>query len=256
MQPPSRRSPCRPTSRRASTSSPVPRRTWRSTSSITWTTSRSRPPRSLPVARTRRVRRWCASARPWGSRGIPSSSSSAREEYRRRHAPGPTNGAPAAAPLFALDQNEFETSLAADHVNVEETARKVSRRDGRAGDRCDRRGAEAAHRGHGPDGVLRLLPAAPAHAARPPRGDRGEPVAGGARPPVADRRGDAGHRPLRRPAASARGARDEARPAPPGADDGDHRRDAVRGGEARAASVSTTRPTARRTCGRTPRCSR
>ena len=31
------------------------------------------------------------------------------------------------APLFSLDQNEFETMLAADHVNVEDTARKVSR---------------------------------------------------------------------------------------------------------------------------------
>jgi DNA-binding MurR/RpiR family transcriptional regulator len=31
------------------------------------------------------------------------------------------------APLFSLDQNEFESSLAADYLNVEETARKVSR---------------------------------------------------------------------------------------------------------------------------------
>ncbi|MDX6706498.1 MAG: hypothetical protein QOI48_2344, partial [Solirubrobacteraceae bacterium] len=30
-------------------------------------------------------------------------------------------------PLFSLDQNEFETLLAADHVNVVDTARKVSR---------------------------------------------------------------------------------------------------------------------------------
>jgi DNA-binding MurR/RpiR family transcriptional regulator len=63
-----------------------------------------------------------------GFEGYPELQHSAREEYRRRHAPGPANGTPAAAPLFALDQNEFETSLAADHVNVEETARKVSRR--------------------------------------------------------------------------------------------------------------------------------
>ena len=45
------------------------------------------------------------------------------------------HAAPAAAagataePLFSLDQSEFETALAADHVNVEETARKVSRSD-------------------------------------------------------------------------------------------------------------------------------
>ena len=32
-------------------------------------------------------------------------------------------------PLFSLDQSEFETAVAADHVNVEETARKVSRSD-------------------------------------------------------------------------------------------------------------------------------
>ena len=63
-----------------------------------------------------------------GFEGYPELQHSAREEYRRRHASGPANGAAVAAPLFALDQNEFETSLAADHVNVEETARKVSRR--------------------------------------------------------------------------------------------------------------------------------
>jgi DNA-binding MurR/RpiR family transcriptional regulator len=32
-----------------------------------------------------------------------------------------------AAPLFSLDQNEFEQALAADHVNIEDTARRVSR---------------------------------------------------------------------------------------------------------------------------------
>ncbi|MDQ3630788.1 MAG: SIS domain-containing protein, partial [Actinomycetota bacterium] len=32
-------------------------------------------------------------------------------------------------PLFSLDQNEFETAIAADHLNVEETARKASRSD-------------------------------------------------------------------------------------------------------------------------------
>jgi DNA-binding MurR/RpiR family transcriptional regulator len=36
-------------------------------------------------------------------------------------------GGRVSAPLFSLDQNEFETALAADHVNVEETARKISR---------------------------------------------------------------------------------------------------------------------------------
>jgi DNA-binding MurR/RpiR family transcriptional regulator len=64
-----------------------------------------------------------------GFEGFPELQQAAREEYRRR-APGPKgNGNATAAPLFSLDQNEFETALAADHVNVEETARRVSRRD-------------------------------------------------------------------------------------------------------------------------------
>jgi DNA-binding MurR/RpiR family transcriptional regulator len=63
-----------------------------------------------------------------GFEGYPELQASAREQYRRRHAaPAPAAAASAAAPLFSLDQNEFETALAADHVNVEETARKVSR---------------------------------------------------------------------------------------------------------------------------------
>jgi len=62
-----------------------------------------------------------------GFEGYPELQQSAREEYRRRHATTPPAGAGPAAPLFSLDQNEFETLLAADHVNVEDTARKVSR---------------------------------------------------------------------------------------------------------------------------------
>jgi DNA-binding MurR/RpiR family transcriptional regulator len=65
-----------------------------------------------------------------GFEGYPELQHSAREEYRRRHAISPPAGAASPiAPLFSLDQNEFETMLAADHVNVEDTARKVSRRD-------------------------------------------------------------------------------------------------------------------------------
>jgi DNA-binding MurR/RpiR family transcriptional regulator len=65
-----------------------------------------------------------------GFEGYPELQQSAREEYRRRHAISPPAGAVSSiAPLFSLDQNEFETMLAADHVNVEDTARKVSRRD-------------------------------------------------------------------------------------------------------------------------------
>ncbi|HEX8156863.1 MAG TPA: MurR/RpiR family transcriptional regulator [Solirubrobacteraceae bacterium] len=64
-----------------------------------------------------------------GFEGYPELQQSAREEYRRRHTAPPRDNAGngAAAPLFSLDQNEFETLLAADHVNVEDTARKVSR---------------------------------------------------------------------------------------------------------------------------------
>jgi DNA-binding MurR/RpiR family transcriptional regulator len=68
-----------------------------------------------------------------GFEGFPELQGSAREEYRRRVAAGLAtangNGPTAAAPLFSLDQSEFETAVAADHVNVEETARRMSRRD-------------------------------------------------------------------------------------------------------------------------------
>ena len=36
---------------------------------------------------------------------------------------------PSATPLFSLDHTEFEAALAADHVNVEDTAHKLSRSD-------------------------------------------------------------------------------------------------------------------------------
>ena len=65
-----------------------------------------------------------------GFEGFPELQGSAREEYRRRVASGLEGGtSPSDQPLFSLDQNEFETAIAADHVNVEETARKVSRSD-------------------------------------------------------------------------------------------------------------------------------
>lgn len=62
-----------------------------------------------------------------GFEGYPELQHSAREEYRRRHATSPAPSAGPSVPLFSLDQNEFETMLAADHVNVEDTARKASR---------------------------------------------------------------------------------------------------------------------------------
>jgi DNA-binding MurR/RpiR family transcriptional regulator len=70
-----------------------------------------------------------------GFEGFPELQTSAREEFRRRVAAGMTapngngHGAANPAPLFSLDQSDFETAVAADHVNVEETARRISRRD-------------------------------------------------------------------------------------------------------------------------------
>jgi DNA-binding MurR/RpiR family transcriptional regulator len=63
-----------------------------------------------------------------GFEGFPELQAAARAEYRRVHAKGSGNSAPTSAtPLFSLDQNEFESALSADYLNVEETARKVSR---------------------------------------------------------------------------------------------------------------------------------
>jgi DNA-binding MurR/RpiR family transcriptional regulator len=65
-----------------------------------------------------------------GFEGFPELQHSAREEYRRKVAAGAVGGTAATAePLFSLDQNEFETAIAADFQNVEETARRVSRSD-------------------------------------------------------------------------------------------------------------------------------
>jgi DNA-binding MurR/RpiR family transcriptional regulator len=65
-----------------------------------------------------------------GFEGFPELQHSAREEYRRKVAAGVAGaGAASPEPLFSLDQNEFETAVAADYANVEETARRVSRSD-------------------------------------------------------------------------------------------------------------------------------
>ena len=63
-----------------------------------------------------------------GFEGFPELQQAARDEYRRRPR---GNGDPlgATAPLFSLDHTEFEAALAADHVNVEDTAHKLSRSD-------------------------------------------------------------------------------------------------------------------------------
>ena len=73
-------------------------------------------------------------AQALGFEGFPELQEAARDEYRhhhRRFAP-PQAGLETAAPLFSLDQNPFEQAIAADHVNVEDTARKVSRSEAEA----------------------------------------------------------------------------------------------------------------------------
>ena len=62
-----------------------------------------------------------------GFEGFPELQEAAREEYRHHHRVGTQTNGFEAAPLFSLDQTPFEQAVAADHVNVEETARKVSR---------------------------------------------------------------------------------------------------------------------------------
>ena len=136
-------------------------------------------------------------AQALGFEGFPELQEAAREEYRHRTAP-PTRrtGRDGATPLFCLDQTPFEQAVAADHVNVEETARKRLALRGRRRDRGDRRRREGPDRRHRPDGVLRLLPAPPADAARRPRRDRRVAVAGGAVAARPDRRAHARDRAL------------------------------------------------------------
>ena len=62
-----------------------------------------------------------------GFEGFPELQAAAREEYRRVNAKAGDGAPSGSTPLFSLDQNEFESALAADHLNVEETARKISR---------------------------------------------------------------------------------------------------------------------------------
>jgi DNA-binding MurR/RpiR family transcriptional regulator len=69
-----------------------------------------------------------------GFDGFPELQQAARDEYRRLvggiAAVGANAGeAHAATPLFSLDHTEFEAALAADHVNLEDTAHKLSRAD-------------------------------------------------------------------------------------------------------------------------------
>jgi DNA-binding MurR/RpiR family transcriptional regulator len=58
-----------------------------------------------------------------GFEGYPELQQAAIEEYRHREA----EGGGEAAPLFDFDHSEFEASLAADHANIEETVRNLTR---------------------------------------------------------------------------------------------------------------------------------
>jgi DNA-binding MurR/RpiR family transcriptional regulator len=66
-----------------------------------------------------------------GFEGFPELQAAARDEYRREHANGASevslNGNGHGGPLFSLDQTQFEAAIAADHLNVEQTAGKISR---------------------------------------------------------------------------------------------------------------------------------
>jgi DNA-binding MurR/RpiR family transcriptional regulator len=65
-----------------------------------------------------------------GFEGFPELQEAARDEYRHVHRRvDQAAGLESAAPLFSLDQSAFEQVVAADHVNLEETARRVSRSD-------------------------------------------------------------------------------------------------------------------------------
>ena len=79
-----------------------------------------------------------------GFEGFPELQEAAREEYRHRTAP-PTPPGQKSRPrrCSRSTMSAFESAIAADHVNVEETARKVSRSQVDAADRGDRHRREA-----------------------------------------------------------------------------------------------------------------
>ena len=181
--------PCRPTSPPASTSSRGPRRTSRSTSSTTSTRWPSTPRRSSRAARARPRPPSCASRRRSASRASRSSRRPrARSTATCTARPIPTNGTETATPLFSLDQSPFESADRRRPRQRRGDGAQGLALPGRGRHRGDRDAREGADRRHRPDGVLRLLPAPPADAARHPRRDRGLAVPGGALAPRADRR--------------------------------------------------------------------
>ena len=66
-------------------------------------------------------------AQALGFEGFPELQAAARDEYRRARDGDEGAVDLANPPLFPIDQTEFEAALAADHVNVEETAKKLDR---------------------------------------------------------------------------------------------------------------------------------
>ncbi len=62
-----------------------------------------------------------------GFEGFPELQAAARDEYRRAREGENGTADVANPPLFPIDQTEFEAALAADHVNVEETAKRLER---------------------------------------------------------------------------------------------------------------------------------
>src|SRR3954464_4222203 len=74
-------------------------------------------------------------AQALGFEGFPELQASARDEYRRGRENGGSGQQPelTTAPLFPIDQTDFEAALAADHANVQETARRVDRDEVAAG---------------------------------------------------------------------------------------------------------------------------
>ena len=68
-------------------------------------------------------------AQALGFEGFPELQAAARDEYRRAREGGNGGADLSTAPLFPIDQTEFEAALAADHANLAETARKVDREE-------------------------------------------------------------------------------------------------------------------------------
>jgi DNA-binding MurR/RpiR family transcriptional regulator len=66
-------------------------------------------------------------AQALGFEGFPELQAAARDEYRRAREGADGVVDLANPPLFPIDQTEFEAALAADHVNVEETAKRLDR---------------------------------------------------------------------------------------------------------------------------------